>query len=43
VAIATRLKACDDVLDAFAHRGHGAPMSPDQEWADEPGEIPETV
>ena len=43
VAIATRLKACDDVLDAFARRGHGTPLSPEEEWGDQPGEIPETV
>jgi hypothetical protein len=42
-AIATRLKACDDVLDAFARRGHGTPLAPEDEWGDQPGEIPETV
>ena len=43
VAIATRLKACDDVLDAFARRGQGTPLNPADEWGDQPGAIPETV
>ncbi|MGA7178911.1 MAG: hypothetical protein WBX11_04900 [Thiobacillaceae bacterium] len=43
VAIATRLKACDDVLDAFARRGQGTPLRPADEWGDQPGAIPETV
>ena len=43
VAIATRLKACDDVLDAFARRGQGTPLTPTDEWGDQPGAIPETV
>ena len=43
VAIATRLKACDDVLDAFARRGQGTPLTPADEWGEQPGAIPETV
>jgi hypothetical protein len=43
VAVATRLKAVDDVLDAIAHRGQGTPLSPEKEWHDQPGAIPETV
>lgn len=43
LAIAMRLKACDDVLDALSRRGHGTPLSPEKEWHDAPGEIPETV
>jgi hypothetical protein len=40
VAIAMRLKACDDVLDAFVRRGQGTPLSPQDEWGDQPGAIP---
>ena len=40
VAIAMRLKACDDVLDALVRRGQGTPLSPQDEWGDQPGEIP---
>jgi hypothetical protein len=43
LAVAMRLKACDDVLDAMARKGHGTPLSPQEEWHDQPGEIPETV
>jgi hypothetical protein len=43
VAIAMRLKACDEVLDALARRGQGTPLSPEDEWGDQPGAIPETV
>lgn len=43
VAIATRLKACDDVLDALARRGQGTPLTPADEWGDQPGAIPETA
>jgi hypothetical protein len=43
VAIATRLKACDDVLDALARRGQGTPLTPTDEWGDQPGAIPETA
>jgi hypothetical protein len=43
VAVAMRLKACDDVLDALMQRGHGTPLDPGKEWSDQPGEIPETV
>jgi hypothetical protein len=43
VAVATRLKACDDVLDALLKRGHGTPLDPGKEWSDQPGAIPETV
>jgi hypothetical protein len=43
VAIAMRLKACDDVLDALTRRGQGTPLAPEDEWGDQPGAIPETV
>ena len=42
-ALVARLKACDDVLDALARRGQGTPLSPEEDWADQPGEIPEAV
>ena len=42
VAVAMRLKACDDVLDAFMQRGHGTPLDPSKEWTHQPGGIPET-
>ena len=43
VAIAMRLKACDEVLDALMQRGHGTPLDPGKEWSHQPGEIPQTV
>lgn len=43
VAIAARLQACDNVLDAFARQGHGTPLAPAQEWPTQPGAIPENV
>jgi hypothetical protein len=41
MAIVTRLNACDNVLDALARRGHGTPLTPADEWGDQPGAIPE--
>jgi hypothetical protein len=41
MAIVTRLNACDSVLDALAHRGQGTPLTPADEWGDQPGAIPE--
>jgi hypothetical protein len=35
-----RLKACDDVLNALVHRGQGTPLTPLDEWGEQPGEIP---
>lgn len=43
IAVATRLKACDDVLDALMQRGHGVALDPGKEWSHQPGEIPEKV
>jgi hypothetical protein len=43
VAVAMRLKACDDVLDALMQRGHGTPLDPGKEWSHQPGAIPEEV
>jgi hypothetical protein len=43
LAIALRLKACDEVLDALMQRGHGTPLNPGKEWSYQPGQIPETV
>jgi hypothetical protein len=42
LAILTRLNACDNVLDALARRGQGTPLTPEDEWGDQPGAIPET-
>ena len=42
MAIVTRLNACDNVLDALARRGQGTPLTPADEWGDQPGAIPET-
>ena len=39
--VATRLKACDEALDALARRGHGTPLRPADEWGDQPGAVPE--
>jgi hypothetical protein len=41
VAVVSRLKACDDVLDALSRRGQGTPLSPEGEWGDQPGAVPE--
>jgi hypothetical protein len=41
MAIVTRLNACDNVLDALARRGQGTPLTPADEWGDQPGAIPE--
>lgn len=41
MAIVTRLNACDSVLDALARRGQGTPLTPADEWGDQPGAIPE--
>ena len=41
MAILTRLNACDNVLDALARRGQGTPLTPEDEWGDQPGAIPE--
>lgn len=43
MAILTRLNACDNVLDALARRGQGTPLTPEDEWGDQPGAIPEQV
>lgn len=42
-AVLARLKAIDEVLDAVMRKGHGTPLSPQQEWGEQPGEIPEAV
>lgn len=42
-AIVMRLNACDSVLDALARRGQGTPLTPADEWGDQPGAIPETA
>ena len=41
IALAARLKACDDVMDAQAKMGDGTPLSPDDQWNDQPGDVDE--
>lgn len=41
VAVVARLKVCDDVLDALSRHGQGTPLTPEGEWGDQPGAIPE--
>ncbi len=43
LAILARLKACDEVMEAQSRNGRGVPMTPAEEWGDQPGTIPETV
>lgn len=43
LAILARLKACDEVMEAQARKGKGVPLTPAQEWGEQPGDIPETV
>ena len=39
IAIAARLKACDEVLNKHAGFDDGIPLSPEHQWNDQPGEI----
>jgi len=39
VCIASRLRACNDVLDAHYGIANGTPISPDQQWQDRSGDI----
>jgi hypothetical protein len=39
-AILTRLLACDSLMDAQASKGKGLPLTPADEWAPQPGDIP---
>jgi len=43
LAILARLKACDEVMEAQARNGKGVPLTPRDEWGEQPGDIPETV
>lgn len=40
LAILARLKACDDILDAEARMGDGISLDPEDQWNDQPGDIP---
>lgn len=40
-AIRDRLKAIDEVLNAAMRKGDGTALHPEQEWNEQPGEIPE--
>lgn len=39
LAVVTRLKAIDDVLDGITQGGQGAPLEPEDQWSTGPGEI----
>jgi len=41
IALAARLKAVDEVMDAQAKMGDGTPLSPDDQWDDQPGDVDE--
>lgn len=41
LAIVTRLKACDEVLNNQMGGGDGFPTRPEDQWSDQPGDIPE--
>lgn len=41
LAILARLKACDEIIEAQAHKGKGLALTPAQEWGDQPGDIAE--
>jgi len=40
-AVLARLRACDGVLNAQARTGEGIALDPEDQWGDQPGEIPE--
>ena len=39
IAVAARLKACDDVMNNQARMGDGIALGPEEQWNDEPGDI----
>lgn len=41
-AVRDRLKAIDEVLNAAMRKGDGIALDPEQEWNDQPGEIPQS-
>jgi len=41
IALITRLKACDKVMDAQGKMGDGTALSPNDQWDDQPGDIEE--
>lgn len=40
--VLTRLKACDDVLNNETGSNDGIALDPEEQWTDQPGDIPET-
>jgi hypothetical protein len=42
-AVLTRLRAIDDVINARAKRGDGTAIRPGDQWAEQPGAIPEAA
>lgn len=35
--IIARLKACDTIMDGYAHKGTGQALTPEQDWSPQPG------
>ena len=42
MTVLARLKACNDVLDNETGHGDGIALEPEEQWTEQPGEIPET-
>lgn len=40
LAILMRLKACDEIIEAHAGLGDGLALTPDPQWAPQPGDLP---
>lgn len=40
LAILARIKAADEIMDAYARMGDGLALSPDQQWRSQPGDLP---
>jgi len=43
MAVLSRLKACDEVMNNFAGLGDGEALNPSGQWSDQPGDLPEPV
>ncbi|MCB1864086.1 MAG: hypothetical protein KDG50_01535 [Chromatiales bacterium] len=39
-AVVARLKACDEVMNNHARLGDGEAMGPEDQWGDQPGDLP---
>lgn len=40
LAVVSRFKACDQVMDNHARMGEGEPLNPDDQWGRQPGDVP---